>query len=67
MEWKIIVFSVVCIAALACLWRGGPCADLWKCAKQRLWRQANKERRVGEDSPKATEMDHESKNTPSKS
>lgn len=45
MEWRIIVFSVVCIAALACMWRGGPCADLWKCARERLLRQANKDRR----------------------
>lgn len=64
MEWKIIAFAIVCIAALACMWRGGPCADLWKCAKQRLWRQANKEQRVDEDSPAPTEIDYESKNTP---
>ncbi len=64
MEWKLIVFSVVCIAALACMWRGGPCADLWKCARERLLRQANKERRVDKGPPQKTGIDDESKNTP---
>lgn len=64
MNIEVIVFGIVCIALLVCMWRGGPCADLWKCAKQRLWRQANKEQRVDEDSPEATEIDDESKHTP---
>lgn len=64
MEWKIIAFAIVCIALLACMWRGGPCADFWKCARERFWKHANKERRVEEDSPEATEIDDESKNTP---
>jgi len=36
MEWKIIVFAVVCVAMLACMWRGGPCCTFWRSCKERL-------------------------------
>jgi len=36
MDWKCIVFAVVCVALLACMWRGGPCCTLWRRCKERL-------------------------------
>ena len=36
MEWKIIVFAVMCVALLARRWRGGPCCTLWKNCEERL-------------------------------
>ncbi len=36
MECKIIVFAGVCVALLACMWRGGPCSTLWRRCKERL-------------------------------
>jgi hypothetical protein len=36
MEWKIILFGIVCIGILGCMWRGGPCSIFWKRCKDKL-------------------------------
>ena len=36
MEWKIILFSIVCIGVLACMWRGGPCSVFFRSCKEKL-------------------------------
>lgn len=36
MEWKVIAFTIACIATLACMWRGGPCAPVCKRCKEKL-------------------------------
>lgn len=39
MEWRVIVFAVVCVGALACLWRGGPCSVFFKRCREGLRRK----------------------------
>ena len=36
MNVEVIVFAIMCIVLLACMWRGGPCATLWRRAKDWL-------------------------------
>jgi hypothetical protein len=36
MEWRVIVFGIVCVGILACMWRGGPCSVFFHRCKEQL-------------------------------
>lgn len=41
MRLEALVFAIICIALLACMWRGGPCATGWRRLRERIWRRAS--------------------------
>lgn len=41
MRLEALVFALVCIALLACMWRGGPCATGWRRLRERIRRRAS--------------------------